>query len=155
MGVIIFIAIIVLIVIYSKKANEKRNIQKAEIKEKMMKDIFILEKSLLIVESIKDLKNAPVQVLRTGGDFYLVFNSGSVYYETRWMEGSGENRKLRKNTQCILNRIGEGKNPLSSLEDEAFAEIIKESLERVSWISATTVGREINVRASGVIPEVE
>lgn len=155
MGFIIFIAIIVLIVVYSKKANEKRNLEKAEIKEKMMKDIFILENSLIIVESVKDLKNAPVKVLRTGGTFYLIFESGSVYYETRWMEGSGENRLERKNTQCILDRLDKGKNPLSRIEDEVFAEIVKEALDRVPWMSVSLYNREISVSKSGAIPEAE
>lgn len=153
----IVIIVIVLIVILCKKAGEKRNAEKAVIKERMMHDTFILENALVIVESVKDLKNAPVKVLRTGGTFYLIFNEGSVFYETRWMEGSGENRQLRKNTQCILNRLDEGKNPLSRIEDEVFAEIVKESLDRVAWMAVSFYGREISVtKASGkIIPEVE
>lgn len=157
MFIFIVIIIVVLCVICSKNAKQKRNEEKAEIKEKMMKDLFILENSLNIVESVKDLKNAPVKVLRTGGTFYLIFESGSVYYETRWMEGSGENSHERKNTQCILDRLDKGKNPLSRIEDEVFAEIVKEALDRVSWMSVSLYDREISVRKSAgmTIPEVE
>ena len=157
MFIFIVIIIVVLCVICSKKAKQKRNEEKAEIKERMMEDLFILENSLNIVESVKDLKNAPVKVLRTGGTFYLIFERGSVYYETRWMEGSGESRHERKNTQCILDRLDQGKNPLSRIEDEVFAEIVKESLDRVTWMSVSIYDREIIVRKSAgtTIPEVE
>ena len=157
MFIFIIIVIIVLSIIYSKNAKEKRNAEKAQIKERMMDDIFILEKSLNIIESVKNLKNAPVKVLRTGGTFYLIFEEGSVYYQTRWVEGSGDNRQVKKNTQCILDRLDEGKNPLSRIEDEVFAEIVKEALDRVPWMSASLYGREISVtKSSGAnIPEVE
>lgn len=155
MFLIIVIVIVVICVISSNNAKENRNAKKTEIKERMMKDNFILSYALAIVESVTDLKNASVQVLRSDGKFYLVFEGGSVYYETRWNEYSEGNTSERKNTQCILNRIAEGKNPLSILEDEVFAEIIKESLDRVEWMSVTHYGREICVRkAPGkVIPE--
>lgn len=155
MFVVILIIAIVLIVICSNIAKKNKIQERAQIKEKMLNDIFICENSFSIVESIKDLKNASVKILRTGGVFYLIFNGGSVYYETRWFEGAGENRQLKKNTQCLLDRLDEGKNPLSEIEDEAFAEIIKDALDKVPWMSVSINGRELKISKAfeAVIPE--
>ena len=149
--VLIIAAIIAICVFSSKQKKEKV----AQAKERLMDDTFILASALDIAASVGDLKNASVKVLRTGGCFYLLFNGGSVYYETRWVEGKGENSRVSKNTQCILDRLDEGKNPLSEIEDIAFAEIVKGALDKVSWMSVTINGREIRVsKAQGaVIPE--
>ena len=154
---LVIIAIVVLCVISTKKSKEKRDAEKAEIKERMMNDSFILTYSLAIVKSLTDLKNASVQMLRCDGRFYLLFRNGSVYYETRWLEGSGDDRRTQKNTQCLLDRLKEGKNPLSEIEDEVFAEIVEDALVRIPWISVSLYGREIEVRkaAGATIPEVE
>ena len=156
----IFIVIVIVFIILgmiSSSVAQGREQEIAELKEKMKTDSFIQLSKLNILETVIDLKNAPVRVLRTGGHFYILFSGGSVYYETRWVEGKGENRQVKKNTQCLLDRLSEGKNPLSDIEDAAFAEIVKEALDKVSWMSVTVNGREIKVsKAQGIdIPEAE
>lgn len=161
MGAIIIIAIVIYVVYMiatkeqrAEKKEQKRQ-EREQKKQEMLSDPFIQAVVHDVCALVTDLKNAPVKVLRTGGEFYLVFQEGSVYYETRWMEGSGDNRQLRKNTQCIVDRIDLGKNPLSHEDNLLLRELVSDQLEKISWMSVQDYGREIKVSKApkATIPE--
>lgn len=120
-----------------KRAAEKERLrqERERTKQNMLSDPTILLMAENICEGITNLTNAPVKVLRTGGKFYLLFKGGSVYYETRWTEKIGDSYEKLKKTQCILDRIGMGKNPLSDYENGIFKDIVADKLNKVPWLS--------------------
>ena len=102
-----------------------------------------------IVSAIKDLKSEYVQVLRDGGEFCLNFRNNSVYYE----EGTGEN----KNTKCLLDWFQKFNNTLSEADNKAVAELVYNSLSKVSWMKVILFEEKITVsKADNVlIPDID
>ena len=142
MGVDIFVAIcIIAFIVYMIATKDKRAAKKEQYKKKqeqIKKNVQSDPVIVLMAENIRDiltnLTGAPVQVLRTGGKFYLVFKKGSVYYETRWTEKIGDSYEKVKKTQCILDRVGMGKNPLSDYENGIFKDIVSDKINEVPWL---------------------
>lgn len=158
----LLIFILIVFVVYMIVTKDKR----AEEREKKRKELELMKQNMssdptiaLIVEEIcknaTDLKSAPVSVLRAGGTYWMIFDKGSVYYETRWTEKIGDSFERRKNTQCILNRMSLGKNPLSHQENRIFAAIVCDKLSEFSWMSISNNGDELRITKSenATIPE--
>ena len=121
-----------------RKARAEQQKAQAEQKKQAVKNDPQL---ILMAETVRDamtnLKDGPVKVLRQNGRYYIIFDKGSVYYETRWTEKVGDRFEERKNTQCILDRIDLGKNPLSSYENDIFKEMVKEKLDEIPWMAVS------------------
>lgn len=160
MGVVVIIAIVWIVYMVATKDQRaaKKEQQKQEFEQKkqnMLTDPTVALMAESVVEMVTNLKDAAVKVLRQGGSFYLIFEKGSVYYETRWTEKVGDNYERRKNTQCILDRIDMGKNPLSDEENGIFRGIVYDKLKLISWLDVRSSYAELTVKKAqnATIPE--
>ncbi len=82
------------------------------------------------MSAVRDLKNPYIQPLEKGEKFYLVFEEGSVYYETP-----------QKNRECLLTPI----RNLNDDENKNFAELVYSSLLKEKGISVSITGELITV----------
>lgn len=160
MGLIVIIAIVWIVYMVATKDQRaaKKEQQRQEFEQKkqnMLSDTTVALMAESIVEMVTNLKDAAVKVLRQDGCFYLLFNKGSVYYETRWTEKVGDRFEERKNTQCILDRIDMGKNPLSDEENGIFRVIVYDKLSQIPWLDIRNSYSELKVRKAqnATIPE--
>lgn len=161
MGTIIVIIAIVWIVYMvatkeqraAKKEQQKREFEQK--KQNMLTDPTMALMAETVVGVVTNLTEVAVQVLRHGGSFYLIFEKGSVYYETRWTEKNGDNYERRKKTQCILDRLAMGKNPLNDEENGIFREIVYDKLKLISWLDVRSNYAELTVKKAQntTIPE--
>ncbi len=104
--------------------------KKEQKKQQIEFDAFIVESAIKIVSAVRDLKNPYIQALEKGEKFNLVFEEGSVYYET-----------LQKNRECLLTPI----RVLNGDENKKFAELVYNSLSKENRISVSITGGQITV----------
>lgn len=156
---IIIIAIIwILYMILTKDQRDEKKEQKRQAleqkKQNMLSDPTIAYMAETIVSILTNLKDGPVKVLRSGGSYYVLFNKGSVYYETRWKERVGDSYEIRRNTQCLLDRIDMGKNPLDDEENRIFKEIVYDKLNQIPWLSVLNYSElSVSKAKNATIPE--
>jgi len=158
---IIAIAIvwIVYMVLTKDMRAEKKEQQRREFEQKkkdMSSDVLTDAMADAVVKVLTDLKGGAVMLLRDDLQYYLLFNKGSVFVETRWTERVSENNfEKRKNTNCILDRLEMGKNHMTDEENYIFKEIVFERLKKIPWLDVRNSYSELTVKKAknATIPE--
>lgn len=132
-GGLICWALIIYGIVFFIKKKKRNEVIKATTKVSLYASTEIMFLVKFIQDTVCDLNGAPVERLKEGKPYFLVFSEGNVYYQIKWID-SNENI-LKYDEKCIINVESVGREKMSPVENEVFADIVQDWLSKFSWMN--------------------